>query len=124
MGDSNQGWESWSNHVLMTLEKLEKKVDVVDQRINDTNLTTQVEIVSIKSKAAVWGLVAGFMISTVVSIFVGVLVYQLTMGSSSTRNNKLPINNSSGIYMLLPRDNNDYLKGFKYGVDFDEENIS
>ena len=74
MSENNQGWESWSNHVLMTLEKLEKKVDFLENRINKNNLDAQIEIVFIKAKAGVWGMIAGFIISTIVSIIIGILV--------------------------------------------------
>lgn len=112
MADNNQGWESWSNHVLLTLEKLEKKVDTVENRINENNLDTQVEIVSIKAKAAVWGVIAGFVVSAIVSIVVGVLVYQLTVGLHSnpeTQKNLQPKPTINGT-MMMP--NKTRLEGF------------
>lgn len=113
MEDNNQGWEKWSNHVLLTLEKLEKKVDTVEKRINENNLSAHVEIVSIKAKAAVWGVIAGFIVSAIVSVIVGVLVYQLTVGFQHPTNTSTSVPTTSqsigGAY-LLP--NEDKLDGF------------
>ena len=104
MSNNNQGWESWSNHVLMTLEKLEKKVGIIENRINENNLDTQVEIVSIKARSAVWGMIAGFVISTVVSIIIGILVYQLTTGfnGSSVKTNLTPKDPVGGAHLIIP----------------------
>jgi len=118
MADNNQSWEAWSNHVLMTLEKLEKKMDSFEKRINENNLGTQVEIVSLKAKAGVWGIIAGFVVSTIVSVLAGFLVYQLTVGGGhlkhEEKNDRVPTN---GAYMVLPQRND----LFPYKIAFDDE---
>lgn len=103
MSDNNQGWESWSNHVLLTLEKLEKKVDFLENRINKNNLDAQVEIVFIKTKAGVWGMIAGFVVSTIVSIVIGVLVYQLTIGYNKNMKTGIIQSSENEIQMVIPK---------------------
>ena len=117
MSENNQGWESWSNHVLMTLEKLEKKVDFLENRINKNNLDAQIEIVFIKAKAGVWGMIAGFVISTIVSIIIGILVYQLTTGYTPIEKMSIIPSSTSEIYMIIPKQEDILLSNFPIILD-------
>lgn len=117
MSENNQGWESWSNHVLMTLEKLEKKVDFLENRINKNNLDAQIEIVFIKAKAGVWGMIAGFVISTIVSIVIGILVYQLTTGYTQSEKMSIIPSSMSEIHMIIPKQEDILLSNFSIVLD-------
>jgi len=78
--DSGSSWEAWGNHVLTTLEKLENKVDKLEDKIGKQRESTVVEIATLKAKAGVWGSIAGVIASFITSLLVGLLVYQLTHG--------------------------------------------
>lgn len=71
-------WEAWGNHVLTTLEKLENKVDKLEDKIGKQREQTVVEIATLKAKAGVWGSVAGVIASFITSLLVGLIIYNLT----------------------------------------------
>ena len=77
-------WEAWGNHVLTTMEKLETRIDKVEDKQNRQREQTLVDIATLKAKAGIWGSIAGIIASFVTSLIVGLLVYGLTHGSIET----------------------------------------
>lgn len=71
-------WESWGNYVLVTLEKVEERVDDLESQINENNLTSRTDIVELKTKAGVVAAVIGVVSSLIVSILSGFIVYYIT----------------------------------------------
>lgn len=65
-------WKEWGNYVLKTLDKVEKKIDNLECNFNKYKVEINTEIIRLKTKAAVWGSIAGFLFSAIVSF--GVLV--------------------------------------------------
>ena len=57
--ENTNGWPEWKNHVLMSLERIEK---------NQNKLTE--EVTSLKAKAAVWGAVGGTVLTSIVNIII------------------------------------------------------
>jgi hypothetical protein len=119
MSDRNQidsgraGWDAWGNHVLTTLEKLEKKVDVLEDKVGLHREQTLVDIATLKAKAGVWGSVAGVIASLITSLIVGLLVYQLTHNTmdKTTPQPRIPVTGES---VILPKD--DLLGEFRLNV--------
>ena len=80
----SDGWKQWSANVKESLEKLEKKVDKLEDKITDHREDSLVGISTLKAKAGIMGMIAGFVVSTVMSIIIGILVWQLTVGNHPT----------------------------------------
>lgn len=119
---TSSSWDSWGNHVLTTLEKLEEKVDKLEDRITAERLDTVTEIVTLKTKAGIWGSVAGIFASLFVSIVAGFLVYNLTVGSVN-KQDTTPIKPQNSIgYVLPPRSEKE--DPIKQLVDGDRGNIT
>lgn len=78
--EDKESWERIGQHVIRTLERMEEKMDSLEEKINESNLDTHVEITALKVKAAVWGTIAGLIASAIISIFVGYIVYNITKG--------------------------------------------
>lgn len=95
-------WEAWGNHVLLTLEKLEDKVDKLEDKISGHRENTVVEIATLKAKAGVWGSVAGVIASLVVSVVAGFIVYSLTQGSIDSLKYKNVYKTPTPIGKVLP----------------------
>jgi len=69
--NSGDGWKEWRKYVLNTLDKLEKRVEdveesVINNRINISNLLT---------KSKIYGSIAGFIVSGVISLIVGLTIF-------------------------------------------------
>jgi hypothetical protein len=59
-------WEEWSKHILSELkrgnighEEIRKEMALMDRRIQDRFYQMQSEIVSLKVKAGIWGVMGG-----------------------------------------------------------------
>jgi hypothetical protein len=55
MNSNNNGWNEWSRHILLELERLNKCVTELTEAINAINLKLTILMV----KSGVWGLLAG-----------------------------------------------------------------
>lgn len=111
MPDRNQldsggaSWEAWGNHVLTTLEKLENKVDKLEDKIGKQREQTLVDIATLKAKAGVWGSIAGVIASFITSLIVGLLVYNLTHTKvESQRPLQEPLQQTPAAAVLPPRE--------------------
>lgn len=107
----------WTQNVKDTLEKLDKKIDKLDEKVTKHREETLVDVTTIKAKAGIIGVVAGFVVSTIMSVIVGLIVYQLTVGAHQSikphthDTPKVPSDTIS--YVLPPRDDNG-LKRFTF----------
>ena len=118
MSDNNKtpinsnGWKQWSANVKESLEKLEKKVDKLEDKITLHREESLVGISTLKAKAGIMGMIAGFVVSTVMSIIIGVLVWQLTVGntldSHHHKHEVLEIPEDAISYILPSKENFDY----------------
>lgn len=105
----SEGLKVWTQNVKETLEKLDKKVDKLDDKVTKHREETLVDVTTIKAKAGIIGVVAGFIVSTIMSIIVGIIVYQLTIGTHQVikphkHEEEIPIVPSDVIgYVLPPR---------------------
>ena len=118
MSDKNQldsGWDAWGNHVLATLEKLENKVDGLEDKMSIQYEQTDINIITLKAKAGIWGSIAGVIASLITSLIVGLLVFQLTHGQ---KNNQFQVNpqkaTTPAVSVLPPKE--DPLAGFDVKV--------
>ncbi|MCL4305062.1 hypothetical protein KJZ99_04060 [bacterium] len=59
---STNGWGEWKNHVLIEIK-----------RLADNQEAMREDIIALKTKAAVWGSVAAFVVTTLVNLAIGVL---------------------------------------------------
>lgn len=116
---SNEDKESWDRigqHVIISLKRMEEKIDSLEDKLNESNLDTHVEITALKVKAGLWGTIAGIIAGAIVSIVVGYIVYGLTKAPHNTPqihlHPQVPAptkqddrDNSLGHSILCPRDN-------------------
>ena len=70
MSEDKESWERIGQHVIKTLERMEEKIESLDEKMNSSNLDTHVEITTLKVKAGLWGTIAGIITSAIVSIVV------------------------------------------------------
>lgn len=119
MSDKNgASWEAWGNHVLTTIEKLEAKVDKLEDKQAKQREQTLVDIATLKAKAGVWGSVAGVIASLITSLIVGLLVYNLTHTTADKKYVPRPSSNiPPAAHMLPPRE--DPLAGFHFRIEGD-----
>lgn len=110
-GTGGQDWESWGNHVIKTIEKLEDKVDKLEDKIAAQRIETNTELITLKTKAGVIGTVAGIVASAIVSIVVGVMVYQMTIGYNKQNRTVVPTSPAAYHYVLPPRENEQLMGG-------------
>lgn len=102
-GGPKGGWSEWSNHVLLTLEKLEKKVDKLEENIHQDKLDTQRELVTLNTKASILGSIAGVITSLIVTVIAGLIIYNITTKDVDKANTE-PINHGASIELVVPRE--------------------
>lgn len=66
--DEGNGWKLWSKHVLIELERLNKKCENIESKLNRMSL----DIAMLKIKAGIWGAVAGA-VPVAIALLVGFL---------------------------------------------------
>ena len=107
----SDGWKQWSKSVKESLEKLEKKVDKLEDKITIHREESLVEVSTLKAKAGIMGMITGFVVSTVMSLIIGILVWQLTVGNHpiyQPSNYDIPFKPDGAVgYVLPPRDDGD-----------------
>lgn len=82
-------WKEWSKYVIVSIEKLEKRIEKLEskhdldieklktkQTENNTNM--KIDISTIKTRSSVYGAIAGLLISFILSIITGVMVWNIT----------------------------------------------
>lgn len=78
--DDNNGWSEWKNHVLAELNRL--NVNLSDHTQADAEnfekltaliTTLKIDITTLKTKAGVWGSIAGVLASIAVAVAVAIL---------------------------------------------------
>lgn len=77
----SEGWKQWSAQVKESLDKLEGKVDILENRITKHREEFLVETTTLKVKAGVVGTIAGIVAGLITSIIGGLIVYQLTVAN-------------------------------------------
>ena len=82
----SEGWKQWSEQVKISLDRLEGKVNILEDRITKHREEFLVETTTLKVKAGVVGTVAGIIAALITSIVSGLIVYQLTVAN----HNKAP----------------------------------
>lgn len=65
-GGNKDGWQEWSKHVLLELERLNDCYEKLDGRVN----AIREEIASLKVKSGMWGAVGAC-----IPIFLGILIF-------------------------------------------------
>jgi len=103
----SEGWKQWSGNVKESLQKLERKVDKLEDKITKHREESLIEVSTLKAKAGIMGMIAGFVVSTIMSIIIGLLVWQLTVGYNPTyrvypHEPNIPADDIS--YILPPRE--------------------
>lgn len=68
--DKNNGWSEWSNKVLSDLRQFRDDIKEIYEIINDL----KIEVAVAKAKAALWGAIAGLIISPILSGIIYVIV--------------------------------------------------
>jgi len=76
MDKENNGWGTWGKYVLKTIERLENRVSSVEEHQKDS----EIDIVKINVKAGVVATSITIIISTLLSIIGGFIIYYNTTG--------------------------------------------
>lgn len=101
----SDGWKQWSQNVMDSMRKLEKKVEDLEDKVQGHREETLVDVATLKVKAGLMGTVAGLVASAIMSILVGFLVYQITTGHLAfDRETRQPTEPNPISYVLPPRD--------------------
>ena len=99
------------------MEKLENRVDKIEDKQNKQREQTIFDIATLKAKAGVWGSVAGVIASFITSVIVGLLVYNLTHGKvEANAVTPKPVPPAVGAIML---DREDPLADFNFRIEGD-----
>ena len=62
------GWQRWKIYVLETIDKIEVKVDNIEERRKNCQLWCTQEITKLKVKSSLWGAIAGFVVSLILTL--------------------------------------------------------
>ena len=84
MTNEDNGWGKWGKYVLMTIENLENRVSNVEEHQRDS----EIDIVKINVKAGVVATSITIIISTLLSIIGGFIIYYNTTGELKEINTK------------------------------------
>ena len=63
--ESNGGWVSWRNHVLIELERINENVE----KLADSDTEIRIDIGRLKLCSAIWGGIGGMIVGAVVTAF-------------------------------------------------------
>ena len=72
------GWEDWSKFVIFSINKMWEKMDSIEKNLNKTKMDIQRDIVTLQVKSYIWGSIGGVIVSLLVAVLAGVLVYNIT----------------------------------------------
>lgn len=81
MTDSSQDWRDWSKFVLKAIEKLESKVEKLENKLIDLKLEFQAEILELKAKSKTYSMIFGAIASILVSVISALIVYFIKSNS-------------------------------------------
>lgn len=70
--DTNGGWVSWRNHVLIELERINENVE----KLADSDTDIRIDIGRLKLCSALWGGVGGMIVGAVITSFV-ILIFRM-----------------------------------------------
>lgn len=70
--DTNGGWVSWRNHVLIELERINENVE----KLADSDTEIRIDIGRLKLCSALWGGVGGMVVGAVVTAIV-MLIFRM-----------------------------------------------
>lgn len=107
----SEGWKQWSANVKDSLDKLEVKVDRLEDKITKHREESLVEVSTLKAKAGIIGMIAGFVVSTFMSVIIGLLVWQLTVGTQKIVPYQLDTTDKpeQGVSYIMPSKEDDFL---------------
>ncbi len=71
-GSNSNGWSKWKVYVLETIDKIEEKVDKVEDQRRKCQLECTQELTKLKVKSSIWGGLAGFIGSVVVTLVISI----------------------------------------------------
>jgi len=71
---AKNGWNEWSKHVLMELERLNKCYDRLDEKIDKVNI----DIVKLRTKASVWGAIGGALGGIILTAITSIIIHVIT----------------------------------------------
>lgn len=89
-GEDNQGngWQRWKVYVLETIEKIEGKVDNIEDRRRKCELWCNQEITKLKVKSSIWGAISGFIVSLVLTLAISLGAGFITKNVDIQEHNK------------------------------------
>ena len=70
--DTNGGWVSWRNHVLIELERINENIE----KLADSDTEIRIDIGRLKLCSALWGGVGGMIVGAVITSFV-ILIFRM-----------------------------------------------
>jgi len=89
-GQRSGDWKEWSMFVLKTIEKMEVKIDQLEDTVNKNNSEFKTSLVELQTKAGFAGGIFGVVSSLIVSIIAGVVIYYITNKEVDKNSNTPP----------------------------------
>jgi len=62
-------WEVWREHILKDLDRLNKNIETLSLRMNEHHNSLWKEVITLKAKASLWGVIGGSIVGIPPIIF-------------------------------------------------------
>lgn len=83
--EKDNSWKEWRNYVLKMIERLEGKVESLE----DEDHNNKIEITKMSTKSKIYGSIAGFVVSAILSLVVGLIIYFVSDNIDMSRINEM-----------------------------------
>lgn len=78
MIDTGNGWNENKKYVIQSIDRIEHKLDTMDETQRVCRLDCSNEITKLKVKSAIWGAIIGLVVSLTVTVVGSVMVHYFT----------------------------------------------
>lgn len=79
--DINQTWETWRRYVIESIKKLNQEVDEIKKEESNQRVENAKQFTKLNTSATIYGVIGGTIISLLITIFSGFMIYHITSGA-------------------------------------------
>lgn len=79
-------WTSWKMHVVKSIDRLERKQNDCEREFHDHEIEATKNLAEIKTKMGIIGVISGAIVSIIISVIAGLIIYSITGGPSIDTN--------------------------------------
>ena len=87
--DENNSWKEWRNHVLSTMEKLDNRIEKLEEK----DVQNKIEISKLTTTSKLYGSVYGMVVSAIFSVIAGLVLFHFTSNVNMSTVNDINSNN-------------------------------